>query len=156
MASDRDLRDYLDNWGSELPNEYESRKAVVRSAYNAFKGWAASVLEWPLRQELRSMSQESYEQRKELGRWVNHECRSFGLAVACPKTGKPSLLMADPSGGRAGVGSFKFEIVGDSGKKTCLCYRSTLPEIKLIPDSEERSHWAEHARRINPNDRGRA
>ena len=93
------------------------------------------------------MPQSTYDERKELARWINRECRHFGLAVRCPNTGKPSLLMATKIGGRRGVGAFVFETVGERGRKTSSSYRSRLPDLILVPDSEERRNWAESIRR---------
>jgi hypothetical protein len=147
MRSTEQLRAYLDEWSLGTPSRYDQRRAVVTDAFRTFKNWAASMLEDSMMKEVRTRPQGSRTERKELAHWVNHECRSFGLAVACPKTGKPSLMISTALGGRHGIGSFAFEIVGDNNKKTHLCYRSTLPELKLIPDTDARAHPADYAKR---------
>jgi len=150
-----ELQQFLNDQSAALSSGYTERKVEVLAVYDAVKRWAARALEQPLKEELGVRPAFAYDDKKQIAHWLNHECRTLGLAVACPKTGKPSLVSVHMSGNpREGEGSFKFESVGDTGQRTCAAYRGTLADIKLVLDSEERAHPAEYRREENQRGRG--
>ena len=51
-----------------------------------------------------------------LAKWVNAELRKLGLALVCPKTRRPAILLADP-GGVPGVGRFQFQSETPEGRR---------------------------------------
>jgi hypothetical protein len=73
-----------------------------------------------------------------LARWVNAELRRFGLALICPKSRRPSVLLAD-RGGIAGVGRFQVQSEDPDGRKVRAHSSATLPRLELTAASEE---WA--------------
>lgn len=130
------------------PAYYERRREILQ-IHQLVAAWTGRAMQGAMAQEIQAHAdQETFAGRKQLVRWVNGECRLLGLAVACPKTGRPSLLMTDTNGGRIGLGSFKFESVDAQGHKVRPCNRSALPELVLVPDVPERAHSAHWARHV--------
>jgi hypothetical protein len=90
----------------------------------------ASEFEQPLNDEATSRPHESYEEKKELAKWVNAELRRFGLALKCPKTGRPAILIGHATG-VPGVGRFHIEVLGEEGVAKRTYTGVQLPTLEL-------------------------
>ncbi len=98
--------------------------------------WAlARRLGEALNQQVSAMRQASYDDKRALARWVNAELRRFGLALVCPKTGRPSVLLADP-GGTPSVGRFQFQSESPEGRKVRAYSSAALPRLELTAAPE--------------------
>ena len=78
----------------------------------------------------------SYDDKRALARWVNAELRRFGLAIVCPKSRRPSVLLADP-GGAPGTGHFQFQSESPEGRKVRAFSSAALPRLELTAAPEE-------------------
>lgn len=76
----------------------------------------------------------TYEAKSEFAGWLNYELRQAGLAIKCPKTGKPTFLEAvrEPVPER---GRFRFDHMTDRGvhRQTLSCIE--LPPLDFVVDS---------------------
>ena len=77
----------------------------------------AQRLSAPFNAKIRSMPQDTYQQKKDLASWVNTELRNLGLAIRCPKTGNPAILIADVRGDAEETSRFRLEYTDERGKK---------------------------------------
>ena len=59
--------------------------------------------------------------------------RELGLAIRCPRTGLPAILIGH-SGGVPGVGRFHFEVVEPGGLPRRTLSSAVLPPLQLRPD----------------------
>lgn len=144
MVADGELKKVLEKLESELPQEYAERQAELVRVATAVKTWIAGCLEPALNERINSSQCDTYREKADLAKWINHECRVFGLAVACPVSGRPSTIKADVSG--AGGSRFKFWSSDAKGPAVRAPWiRKALPQLHLIPDDPERLHtgkWA--------------
>jgi hypothetical protein len=108
--------------------------AVARQLDDAdqrFRRTVAEHLEAAINDHLGNLAQATYAQKQELARWVNNELRRFGLAIKCPKTGLPAILLADP--GDDDRGRFQLDVrVQGKSKRTVSSVK--LFQLTLIPD----------------------
>ena len=112
-----------------------------------------------LAEEMQRRPHDSYEEKKELSKFVNAELRKFGLAIKCPKTGRPSSLIANP-GYRPGEGRFQLFNEDEDGKKVrslSTPHLSTLLEsLELVADDPDRKRWGKFTDRLGQGGRGPA
>jgi hypothetical protein len=79
--------------------------------------------------------QDTYAQKHELAARINHELRDFGLAVACPRTGAATTLVADYSGpDQSGRSRYRFETRSVHGARRRTATMSRLPELSVVLD----------------------
>jgi hypothetical protein len=90
----------------------------------------------------------TYEEKQRLALRVNELLGSVGLAVECPNTLRPGMLVADV-GGRDGAASrFRLDTRDESGKRARSWGGRDLSGLRIIPDVSRREPLAElHARR---------
>lgn len=123
----RDLRAKL----AELPSGYEERSELFADLQLTLRAATAERLEETLNQRAGDFEKESYEQKAAVARWVNGELRRLGVAVRCPKTGKPAFLVGHP-GGRPGIGRFQLEITLDNGRPHRTVSSTAFPHLTLM------------------------
>lgn len=127
---------------AELPaplRDYLAAVARLEERQYADKAALAAALTPVLRRRLQAMPTETYAAKRDAAKWVNAELRRFGLAIRCPKTGRPSALIADP-GGKSG----RFQLYNESpeGRKVRSYSSTKLPDMVLIPDQTITAHTA--------------
>jgi hypothetical protein len=110
----------------------------------------AKMLQPLLNKELSARPQETYSEKQALATWVNRRLKEIGLAIKCPKTGKPAIVLADVKHGGSDVSRFRIEIRDDAGKKVRTFTSRALPELNLMEDEPRREplvKWSEKVRR---------
>jgi hypothetical protein len=117
---------------TEAADEYEAAAATVEARQFKDKSAAAAFLAPELWRRLAGMPARTYDETRALAKWANAELRRFGLAIKCPKTGRPSALLADP-GGKPGIGRFQLLNVDLNGKKARTLSAQELPSLDLMP-----------------------
>ena len=84
------------------------------SAANAlFQDLLAARLTPAFNAHIAEQPSQTLEQKQVLAQRVNAELRGVGLAIRCPRTGKPAILRGD-HGGNPERGRFQTCLVGDS------------------------------------------
>ncbi len=117
---------------------YEEVQAAASAATQAVREEVASALASPLNERAAQMPQATYEEKKELAKWVNAQLRPFGLAVRCPATGRPAILHAGVGGDRA-VGTFRFDTMAHDGRREQRSWSTRLPQLEPIVDTSEQT-----------------
>jgi hypothetical protein len=114
----------------------------------------AARLQKPFNEFLRSLPHGTYREKRALCILANLVLRKFGLALRCPKTGRSSLLVANP-GHHANVGRFQLVNQDQQGDRVRTISTPELPEVlELIPEDLSRSvkvHGENWVERIKQN-----
>ncbi len=161
MVSETETGDQSD-WHDKLrqflrasSSKYADRRAVLLQIRHTIQSDIAEALQPAMNEHLRSAPHETYEEKQALATWVNRELHEIGLTIRCPKTGWPSILVADVRGsGHDAQGRFRIEARDEQGK-TMRTYSSTrLPELDLMEEPPRRENFASRSR-IPPDLRGR-
>ncbi|HKQ48575.1 MAG TPA: hypothetical protein VJZ71_10940 [Phycisphaerae bacterium] len=134
-----------DNVKEESRKEYEQARNRAVAMCDKVRIDAARLLEPALAAEASRQPQRTYDEKKTLAKWVNAELRRIGLAIRCPRTGRPSLLLAN-AGGQPGIGRFHLEHTDAEGRRHRSVTSVALPELKLMPDELTRAPYGERTR----------
>jgi hypothetical protein len=118
-----------------FPDGYQPLTAKLRDVDEKFRGALARRLEDAFNRHVGGMPSATYDDKRALARWVNAELRRYGLALVCPKSRRPAVLLADP-GGVAGVGRFQFQSESPEGRKVRAYSSAALPRLELTAASE--------------------
>lgn len=110
--------------------DFAALRQQMTESFDRNREQIAAELEQPLNDEVSHRAHESYEQKKELAKWVNAELRRFGLAIKCPKTGRPAILIGHATG-VPGVGRFHIEVLGEEGVAKRTYTGVQLPKLEL-------------------------
>jgi hypothetical protein len=140
------FREAIDRAIECLPEDYKFRHKALVELGDVARERIAAALAPALNQQVATMPQTSYEDKKKLARWINAELRPVGLAIRCPKTGEPSWIIANV-GHRADVGRFHFEHMDAEGKRQRTVTSNTLPILELMLDKLTRVPYGERAQR---------
>ena len=126
-AQDRDLL-------ATLPHATDFGEMVdaVEKLQGEFKRQIIARLLPPLKEEMQRMPHESYEQKKEIVRFVNSNLRRLDLAVKSPKTGLPATFRPFP-GNHPEVGSFQLRSEDADGREKTF----TTPDLATLLDNFE-------------------
>jgi hypothetical protein len=140
-----------DRWRTELrkqlarlPNDFASAKAGVEALSHAFHQEIAEALGPKLAAYLKTVPQATYENRKLLSSWCNHELHALHLCIRCPKTGRPSILVADIRGTDDDTSRFRLQSRGEEGQAIRTYTSKELPYFELMEDPPRRegaSRW---------------
>lgn len=114
----------------DLPEDYPARRQVLAALHDVTRSTIAKALESVLNDHAAEMPHATYEEKKELAKWVNAELRRFGLAIKCPKTGRPAILIGHATG-VPGVGRFHIEVLGEEGVAKRTFTGVQLPKLEL-------------------------
>lgn len=99
------------------PTEYPAFFDHLLALAVAVREELAARLSPKLSAQVRTMPHETYAEKQELAKWVNGQLRQLGLAVRCPKTGRPAILLAD-HGPDPQKGRFQVQTVHDRKRRT--------------------------------------
>ena len=136
--------EYLDALLATVPKgaTYEEKADKLAGLNHEVRQRFAAELAPALNTRIQTMPHDTYEEKKELARWVNDQLEPLGLAVQCPNTGLPAKLRGH-AGNWPGVGRFAFEVYSD-GKRKTPSVSDKLPELTLIdatPPNEAEVDW---------------
>jgi hypothetical protein len=102
----------------------------------------AETLAPVLNAQLQSLPQETYEQKRSLASWTNHELHQLGLTIKCPRTGKPAILLADLRSQDDDTGRFRLEVRGDGSRRVRTYCGAELPDLELMEEPPRRETFA--------------
>jgi hypothetical protein len=118
----------------EASPSYDALHRTLRTLAEGVREEAARALQPALNERVARIPHATYEEKKSLAKWVNTELRQLHLAIRCPKTGRPSLLQANP-GSDPMIGRFRLDYMDDQGRRRTPISSIALPQLELIPDS---------------------
>lgn len=115
-----------------LPTDYGELRNVLGKLKDVNRRMTAEAIQGALNAHAASLPHETYEEKKELAKWINAELRHFDLAIFDNKTKKPASVRAD-RGGKPAVGRFQVEVINENGRPQRTLSSVTLPTFQLIP-----------------------
>lgn len=114
----------------------DQRVKLLQALRNIFLEELAIVLTQPLNQYLRERVTDDLAERRELASTTNAWLRSLGLAIRCPRTGSPGILVVDfKNPQHPDVTRFRIEIRDAHGRTRRHYTANALPDLELIPDT---------------------
>jgi hypothetical protein len=75
----------------------------------------------------------TFAEKKEVSKWINSQAAQLGLAVRCPKTGKPGFFVGNGSDDRE-KGRFQLVLCEDASQRTVTSVQ--LPDFELVPRTD--------------------
>jgi len=116
------------------------------SAKGSWQDVAKQVLP-ALKDRLRAIPHETYEDKKKLTAWANAELGRFGLAVRCPTTGRPSVLVAGPGG--KSRSQFFVQNRDEDGRQvrpfSTRDLETLMEHLEVVPADPRRQRWGKWA-----------
>jgi hypothetical protein len=134
------LRAAVKALAESLPADYRNRKRGLMKASDDVRQEIAAALEAAINEEAKKHPQATYEEKKELAKWITAELRRFGLALSVEGTDKPCLIMAN-TGGRPGLGRFALYYTDEAGTRHDVLSPGALPNLKLTLDELTRAPY---------------
>ncbi|MGD9790596.1 MAG: hypothetical protein AB7Q00_12655 [Phycisphaerales bacterium] len=129
--------DALESAVSSLPNDYENRRNALVEIHDLVRERLAKSLEPALNAEAANRAHSTYEEKKDLAKWINAELRRMGLAIKDPKMNIPVLLVGN-TGANPAKGRFVLDRRTDDGKRIQSTASVELPRLELMPDDLQR------------------
>ncbi len=139
-----------DPWGSDKGPKYEEFYRNLVESSHAFRAQVAASLQPMLNANIKTRPQEHYDDKQHLASWVNAQLRDLGLAIKCPKTGRPGILVADLKGSESEISRFRLEVRGEDGKRSRTTSWRSLPDLDLMEDESRQEpllDWAARERK---------
>lgn len=131
-----------------LPQEYGELINDLGRIRSAVTQQIGRQLESVMSDHWRSQPAETLEQKQEICKAANADLRRLGLAILCPKTNKPAILVADYREGDGSASRFRFQVEADSGGRTRTVASGTFPELKLIEAPVREEPFVSWTRRV--------
>ncbi len=126
--------------------EFAALRGALREFNDLTRQELADRAEAPLNAWAQQQPQSTYEEKKSLAKSVNGELRLLGLAIRCPRTGTPSLLLGNP-GHNPVVGRFMLGHTDSLGRSQHTLTSVVLPHLTLMPDDLSRGPSTERSRK---------
>jgi hypothetical protein len=117
---------------ADLPESFTERIKAMDALRRAFYAELAKRLEPTLNAYAKDQPYTTLEERSELASWINNTVRQLGLALVCPKTQRPAILISDVTGGSRQKLRFRFQTSEASGKRVRNGMSADLPDLHLM------------------------
>lgn len=139
----QEQHDHLRALSAHLPKDapYDERAEKLARLNHDVRQYIAAELGPDLNARIQAMPHDTYEEKKELARWVNEELRRFDLAIKGP-TGEPSILLVMP-GHEPEIGRFVIEHKTREGKRVRPVTSTQLPYLELMEAKPRREALVE-------------
>ena len=117
---------------TNLPGDFDGAMTKACLLQRQFLVQLAGAIAPQLNAALRSMPQESYEEKKLVTAWMK-VLDKIGLTIRCPVTGRPGVLVADYAHDGARESRFRLETMDDRGRHVRTASWTELPLLELRP-----------------------
>ena len=134
---------------SQLPDEFAEASRLAKELSTVFHSEMARELSASFNAHIQSLPQNSYDDKQSIATWANRELHRLHLAIRCPKSGKPALLIANYRQRGDDRPRFKIECRHSEGRTNTI-FSGALPELELIEDPPRQEPLAREQR----SDRG--
>jgi hypothetical protein len=143
-----DLDSLLQRLFADLPTDLDGRAAALSDIHRKFRQEFVTKYQPLLNARIQAMPHDTYEQKKDLAKWVNEELRRFGLAIRCKVEMQeaegvvervyPAILVADASNNTAETGRFRLEYQGwGKPKRKLLTIGAPMLELMVAPSKND-------------------
>jgi len=128
-----------------LPTDYDNARDVAKEIRRTFHEELAAAMQPRLNGKMKTMPHDTYQEKQVLASWVNHTLHAdLGLAIRCPRSREPAILIADIRSTATQMSRFRLEIHDKKGRKVRTYSSAKLPELELMEDpprQESLSRW---------------
>ena len=118
----------------DLPADYEGRYQALKTFQNEIRTEVAVLLQPVLQEQAAAMPIDTYAEKQHVSTWVNSQLRELGLAIRCPHTGRPAILVADLRDAETQSSRFRYAIRDERGRQTKTVSSKQLPDLELMAD----------------------
>lgn len=132
--------------------DYESLRARLIEARDLFHDLLAERFTEPFNAHLAAQPSATLQEKQALARAANTDLRSLSLAIRCPKTAQPAILLADP-GYRSSAGRFQITLIADATSRARTSSSVALPHADLMPRPPEQ--WRKRVAKRHDEGHGR-
>lgn len=127
---------------AQEPDEsYWQLSERLRQARRVFHECVAKQMEIPFNEQLKTLPNATYEDKKQLALFANREMRAMGVGILCPRSGEVSALVAGTAE-HSGVGRFRLSPLSDESRRPFssvdLCSFSLTPHYERRESRSER------------------
>ncbi len=141
---------------ARLPAEYAQRYAAASEMRHAFQSKLAESLQESLNEHLKTVPQDTLIEKQALASWVNEQLRLQGLAIRCPKTGLPAILVADFKDAQSeDISRFRLEVRDPRRGRYKSFSSGGLFEFTLIEDLPRQESMSRRYRSQRDDQRGK-
>lgn len=125
----------LETLFDSLPPDYQNAAETAAKIRHHFHELMAAAIQVRLNEYVKTIPQETLEEKRDAASWINSELRKLGLAMKCPTTGNPGILVADYRG-RDEDSTSRFRIASreTTGHRTRGASSSKIESMELMPD----------------------
>ena len=132
------LRTALQSVLAGLPEDYPSRYAELVKMSHVFHQEIAKSLEPAIAVQAKAAEVPDLAERRSQVTRLNEDLRRLHLALRCPKTQRPAILIADIRTNREGETEglrFRLQVHGEAGKTFKSFSSNGLPPLDLMEDA---------------------
>lgn len=126
----------------QLPQDYATCFEQLQQFQDRLRAEIAAAFQPILQQQAALLPLEAYADKQKIAVWVNSQLRELGLAIRCPQTGRPAILVADLRDAETQSSRFRLAIRDERGRQTKTISSKGLPELILMPDAPRRESRA--------------
>lgn len=134
--------------------DYTKQVEGLRELRTAFHQELAAAFEPAFNAALDQTPQDNLDEKRQLCTDANATLKSLGLAINCPKTGQPAIMVADVQGRDDDQGRFRLEVRAIRGHSSRTFSSRTLTHFELVGDPV-RPEGSARERRMPGSDRSR-
>lgn len=120
---------------ADAPADFVGRHAHFLKVKQALLEIMGSVLQTSLNEHFTRLPQSTLAERRELAAELNRCLKSLSLAIRCPRTDKPAILVVDTADREhSDISRFRLQITDDHGRQQRPVTWSELPaSLELMP-----------------------
>lgn len=134
----------------QLPKAFDDAVLDLREIQHELRLGMADALTGLINAYAAEQPHDNYDERRKLASKINETLQGLGLALRCPNTGLPAILVVDRPVAESEYTRFRFDVRKPQGGRMRTANSKTLPELTVIEDSpriEPLSGWAKRAQK---------
>ncbi|MCA9217362.1 MAG: hypothetical protein KDB27_30045 [Planctomycetales bacterium] len=142
----------VDTFLGALTGDWKDVTDAIGAASGVLRDKAANRVEPVLNEYVRLQPQDSLEQKRALASLINERLQALGLAIRCPITNAPAIIVADQRSDSPNISRFRLRARKPGGGRTTHGVWRELPPLELMPDSgrvEPFAKWTQKIRDVS-------
>jgi hypothetical protein len=146
------LRETASSFLSQIPSDFSELSLQGQNCLDTLREVIATHLEPVVNQYANDQPRATWEEKRALASTVNENLQKLGLAIKCPETGNPAILIADRRSDSPEVTRFRLHVRKPGGGRAAKGVWRELPPLELMLDSGRVEPFAKWTQRLG--DRG--
>ena len=124
---------FLTAIGDSIPSSYLEAVQAVQALSHRFHQAIAKAMESRINDFAATLPQHSLIEKREASTQINDMLRGLGLAIRCPETGAPAILVADSATGTDARSRFRMDSRDRDGRRVRVHHMSSIEHLELMP-----------------------